>query len=106
MQDDRSPEEKLADEEKKAHQDIHRAHEVGQLLESKAFKDAVDAIMHQLAFDDLPNCRNDDDRREVQAGMVMLNRIVKNLKEHMRTGRLAKESLIDIERKKRKRAAA
>ena len=105
MQDDRSPEEKLADEEKKAHQDINRAHEVSQLLESKAFKEAVVAIMHRLAFDELPNCRSDEDRREVQAGMVMLNRLVKSLKEHMRTGRLAKESLIDIERRKRKRAA-
>ncbi len=108
MADDRSPAERQADEERDAYRKIDQAQKVSQLLDSKAFKDATEAIMDQLLYRDLPNCAADDDRGRyrVQVGVEMLNLIIKNLRHHIDTGKLAQSSLAHMEREKKRRSAA
>lgn len=103
MPDDRSPEERLADDEKRAYQDIHRAHQVSQTLDSAVFKEAVEAVKQRL-YEEFSRSELDDDRGRLYAriGMDVLDRILKHLRHHVQTGKLAKTALAEIEEKKRR----
>jgi hypothetical protein len=102
MADDRNAEERLADEEKRAYQEMHRAHQVSQILDSGAFQNAVEAVKQQL-YEDFARSPLDDDsiRLRARVGIDMLDRILKHLRHHIDTGKLAKESLAGIEKKRR-----
>ncbi|MDH3919057.1 MAG: hypothetical protein OEU25_12870 [Rhodospirillales bacterium] len=106
MADDRSEAERLADEEKRAHKEAHRAHQVSQILDSGAFKDAVEAVKQQL-YEEFARSPLDDDglRLRARIGMDVLDRILKNLRHHIDTGKLAQASLLAIEKKRRQKAA-
>lgn len=102
MDDDRSPEEKLADEEKRAFKDIHRAHQVSQILDSGAFVEAVEAVKQQI-YDEFAKSALDDDlaRLRARVSIDLLNRILKNLRHHIDTGKMAQGVITSIEEKRR-----
>jgi len=100
--DDRSPEERLADEEKRAHQEINRAHQVSQILDSKAFQDAVEAVKQQL-YEEFARSPLDDENTRLRArvGVDMLDRVLKHLRKHIDTGKMATQALAEVDKKRR-----
>lgn len=95
--DDRSPAERQADQEKKTFQELHRAQEADTLINNPLLKDAVEAVKDRLYQEFLTKDLNDDrGRLAAQLGMEMLSRVLKQIREHIRTGKMAKASLTDI----------
>lgn len=96
VQDDRSPAERKADQEKKTFAELHRAQEADTLLNNPLLKEAVEAVKDQLWTEFQAKDLNDDRGRLVtQVGLEMLNRVLKQLRYHVETGKLAKAGLSD-----------
>ena len=101
MTDDRTEEERLADQEKHAHDELHRAHRASQILEDDLFKEAIAAIRggFQKDFED-SDLNDDDTRRNARIGIEILTRILRALKHHVDTGKMAQVSLSEIEQRR------
>ena len=101
MSDDRSEEERLADAERKAHQELDRANRARQIMEDPLFRDAVEAVKDQLYKDFAASPLEDDKQRlSARIGIDMLDRVLTSLRKHVETGKMAALSLADIDRKK------
>ena len=101
MTDDRSEEERLADEEKRAHDELHRAQRAQSILEDDLFRDAVAKIRDQFERDFYDSDLNDDDtRRTARIGIEILTKILKSLKHHMGTGKFARVELEQVEQRR------
>ena len=97
VRDDRSPEERRADEERRAFQELDRAQQADNLINNPLLKDAVEAVKDQLWQEFQQKDFNDDrGRLAAQIGLSMLDRILKNIREHIRTGKMAKVKLTDL----------
>lgn len=104
MTDDRSEEERLADEEKRAREEINRAQQADRLLEGQLFKEAVEAIKDQFWKEFVgsdPTGEGDDLRRNARVGMEILDRILTSLRHHVKTGKLASTQMALIEQRKK-----
>jgi len=96
VQDDRSPAEKKADLEKQTFSELRKAQEADTLISNPLLKEAVEAVKDQLWQEFQQKDMNDDrGRLACQIGLEMLNRTLKHIREHIRTGKLAKASLSD-----------
>lgn len=101
MADDRSEEERLADTETKARQELSRAHRAERIYGDDLFKAAIEAVRDKLWEDFARSALSDDEtRRNARIGLAMLDGILKALKYHIDTGKLAKESLTEVESKR------
>jgi hypothetical protein len=101
MTDDRSEEERLADQESRAYKELHRAHRAEQIYGDELFEEAVAAVKDQLWEDFARTELSDDDtRRNARIGLAMLDGILKSLRRHIETGKMAKKSLADVEAKR------
>lgn len=99
--DDRNEEERLADQERKANDEVFRATRAKQILEDELFKAAVDAVRAKL-HDGFAKSRIDDDglRKQARIGLSLLDTILNDLDYHIQTGKLAKASLEEVEQRK------
>lgn len=96
VRDDRSPAERKADQEKKTFAELRRAQEADTLINNPLFKEAVEVVKDQLWTEFQAKDFNDDrGRLAVQLSLDMLNRVLKHIREHIRTGKLAKAGLSD-----------
>ena len=101
MTDDRTEEEKLADDEKKARGQINRAHQANRLLESELFQGAVEAVKDQIWREFIASDLDDDQkRRNCRVGLEILDRILSQMRHHVQTGKLATGHLTDIEKRR------
>ena len=99
--DDRSEEERLNDDERRAHDELHRAQRAKQIIEDEFFVAAVEAIRKKL-LDGFAKSRIEDDeiRRQARVGLSILDAILDDLGRHIETGKLASATLQDVKRKR------
>ena len=101
MTDDRSETERLADDEKRAYDEIHRGERARQIVEDELFTAAVEAIKDRI-WDEFAKTQIDADneRRNARISLEMLQLLLKHLRHHMETGKLAKAQLTKITERK------
>lgn len=100
--DDRSPEERLADEESRAFKELDRSNKCKAILEDEFFVAAVEAIKQQL-YEEFARSPLEDDTQRLRArlGIDMLDKILSQLRHHIQTGKMAQVALTEIEQKRR-----
>lgn len=101
MTDDRSEEERLNDQEKRAHDELHRAQRAKQIIEDELFVAAVEATKERI-WDDFAKSKLQDDvtRRDARISLHVLDGILKNLRHHMETGKLASATLKEVKQRR------
>jgi hypothetical protein len=107
--DDRSPAERLADQESRARKEVQLEQKASNILDSPLLKDAIEAVKDQLYKEFAASALEDDNLRlRARIGIEMLDRVLKHLRHHIDTGKMARVALAEVEEKKRqarKRAA-
>lgn len=81
-------------DEGKAHEEIHRAELASRILENPLFVEAMDAIKDEI-YKDFAQCNPRDERGLLCARLQigLLDKLLKQLKTHIDTGKLAASAL-------------
>lgn len=92
------------DEEIKAVREADRARQARAIVENPLFKEAVDAcndhIWGQFAKSEFSD---DQTRRNARIALDLLDRLLKNLKRHIETGKMADQNLVNIEDERKRK---
>ena len=80
---------------------VSQAERANRVLESEVFVDAVKAVNDQLIAEFLHSPIDDESTRtNARIGVDMLDRILKAIRQHVDTGKIAETRLADIRKRK------
>lgn len=96
--DDRSPEERRADDEKRAFAELHQAQQRKNILDDPVFKEAVQKVDDGFVRDFRHSEVGDDEaRKTARMGLEALSKVVQALNSHVKTGKFAQEKLKEMQ---------
>lgn len=91
----------LEEQERDELSKVARSERATRLLENEYFVEAVKAVNDQLCSEFMHSAIDDEKTRtNARIGVDMLDRILKAVRHHVETGKIAKKNLTDIREKK------
>lgn len=94
----------LDDQEVTATREAERARQAARIVDNPLFKEAVAACNDKI-HDEFARSKLSDDetRRNARIAIDLLDRLLKNLKHHIETGKMANQTLVNIEDERKRK---